>query len=107
MRQMPRFALVALLAGLLLGFAAHAEIRVVPPPFPALPPTAALAPEVANDLNAKGYHIAEINGSGTYLITDGNYQAWAIVTNRGVVLVDAPLPLPFFPPLRWWKRSPR
>jgi hypothetical protein len=26
----------------------------------------------------KGYHVAEINRSGTYLITDGGSQAWAI-----------------------------
>lgn len=94
-----RSALLPLLGSLLFGSAALAEVSVVPAPFPGLAPTAALAPEVANDVNTKGYHVSEINGSGTYLITDGNYQAWAIVTRRGVVLVDAPEPLPFFPPL--------
>ena len=31
--------------------------------------------------------------AGTYLITDGGSQAWAIVTQRGVILVDVPEPL--------------
>lgn len=72
----------------------------MPPSFPSLPRTAALAPEVASDVTKKGYHVAEINGSGTYLITDGGSQAWAIVTERGVILVDAHEPLPFLPPLQ-------
>ena len=79
--------------------ARSAEVRVAPF-FPSLPATASLAPEVASDVMKKGYHVAEINRSGTYLITDGGSQAWAIVTQRGVILVDVPEPLPFRPPLR-------
>src|SRR5262245_50165352 len=98
MHTMLRSALVPFLIGLLLSAAAKAEVRVAPF-FPPLPPTAALAPEVASDVGKKGYHVAEINSSGTYLITDGGSQAWAIVTERGVILVDVPEPLPFRPPL--------
>jgi hypothetical protein len=92
-------ALVPFLSCFLLSAAANAQVQV-PPSFPSLPRTAALAPEVASDVTKKGYHVAEINGSGTYLITDGGSQAWAIVTERGVILVDAPEPLPFLPPLQ-------
>lgn len=87
-----------LFGGLLFLHPAMAEVRV-PPVIPALPPTAALAPDVANDINAKGYHVEEINGSGIFWITDGNYHAMAVVTRDGVILVDAPEPLPFFPPM--------
>lgn len=55
---------------------------------------------VGGNVSKKGYHVAEINRSGTYLITDGGSQAWAIVTQRGVILVDLPEPLPFSPPLQ-------
>ena len=99
MRAIPKFALVPLFGGLLLSAAAHAQVKVAPF-FPSLPATAALAPEVARDVGKKGYHVAEINRSGTYLITDGGFQAWAIVTERGVILVDVPEPLPFRPPLQ-------
>jgi glyoxylase-like metal-dependent hydrolase (beta-lactamase superfamily II) len=99
MRAMLKSALLPFLGGLLLSAAANAEVRVAPF-FPSLPPTASLAPEVASDVTKKGYHVAEINRSGTYLITDGGSQAWAIVTQRGVILVDVPEPLPFRPPLR-------
>ena len=92
-------ALVPFLSCFLLSAAANAQVQV-PPSFPSLPRTAALAPEVASDVTKKGYHVAEINGSGTYLLTDGGSQAWAIVTERGVILVDAPEPLPFLPPLQ-------
>jgi glyoxylase-like metal-dependent hydrolase (beta-lactamase superfamily II) len=99
MRAMLKYALVPVLSGLLLSTATSADVKVAPF-FPSLPPTAALAPEVARDVMTKGYHVAEINRSGTYLITDGGSQAWAIVTQRGVILVDVPEPLPFRPPLR-------
>ena len=99
MRTMLKSALVPFVSGLLLSAAANAEVKVAPF-FPSLPATASLAPEVASDVSKKGYHVAEINRSGTYLITDGGSQAWAIVTQRGVILVDVPEPLPFRPPLR-------
>jgi glyoxylase-like metal-dependent hydrolase (beta-lactamase superfamily II) len=99
MRAMLKYTLVPFLSGLLLSAAANAEVSV-PPVFPTLPPTASLAPDVTSDVGKKGYHVAEIKRSGTYLITDGGYQAWAIVTERGVILVDVPEPLPFQPPLR-------
>jgi hypothetical protein len=50
---------------------------------------------VSGNVSRRGYHVAEINRSGTYLITDGGSQAWAIVTQRGVILVDVPEPPPF------------
>ena len=59
-----------LLTGLLLSAAANAQVRV-PKFFPSLPHTASLAPEVASDVSKKGYHVAQIKRSGTYLITDG------------------------------------
>jgi glyoxylase-like metal-dependent hydrolase (beta-lactamase superfamily II) len=99
MHAMLKFALVPFLSGLLLSGAANAQVTVAPF-FPKLPHTAALAPEVAADVSKKGYHVSEINRSGTYLITDGGYQAWAIVTQRGVILVDVPEALPFRPPLK-------
>jgi glyoxylase-like metal-dependent hydrolase (beta-lactamase superfamily II) len=82
-----------------LGAAAHAQVTVAPF-VPSLPVTASLGPEVAADVRAKGCHVAEIMRSGTYLITDGGSQAWAIVTQRGVILVDVPEPLPFAAPLQ-------
>jgi glyoxylase-like metal-dependent hydrolase (beta-lactamase superfamily II) len=99
MRAMLKSALVPLLGGLLLSGAANAQVTVAPF-FPKLPHTASLALEVASDVSRKGYHVAQINRSGTYLITDGGYQAWAIVTQRGVILVDVPEPVPFRPPLK-------
>ena len=92
MRAMLKSALVPFFSGLLFSATATAEVKV-PKFFPSLPATAALAPEVASDVMKKGYHVAEINRSGTYLITDGGSQAWAIVTQRGVILVDVPEPL--------------
>jgi hypothetical protein len=50
--------------------------------------------------DAEGLSRCRNNRSGAYLITDGGSQAWAIVTHRGVILVDVPEPLPFRPPLR-------
>jgi glyoxylase-like metal-dependent hydrolase (beta-lactamase superfamily II) len=87
-----------LLGGLLFLPGALADVNV-PPVIPALPPTAALAPQVASDINAKGFHVEEINGGGIFWITDGNYHSMAVVTDHGVILVDAPEPLPFFPPM--------
>jgi glyoxylase-like metal-dependent hydrolase (beta-lactamase superfamily II) len=99
MRAMLKSTLMPFLSGLLLSAAVNAEVKV-PKSFPSLPATAALAPEVASDVKKKGYHVSEINRSGTYLITDGGSQAWAILTERGVILVDVPEPLPFSAPLR-------
>lgn len=48
----------------------------------------------------KDHHLAEINRSGADLITGGGTQAWAIVTQRGIILVDVPEPLPSHRPLR-------
>ena len=62
---------------------------------------------VGGDVRKKGYHVAEINRSGTYPITDGGSQAWAIVTQRGVILVDVPETLLFRRRCGWRRRSPR
>ena len=93
------------LAGGLMAFAmfvsneARAVDPFIPPaPFPTLPATAELNPQVAADIGLKGYHISQIK-RGVYWITDSNYHAMAIETRSGVILVDAPAPLPFFPPL--------
>ena len=106
MRAILKSALGPFLSGLLLSAAANAQVQV-PSSFPSLPPTASLAANVASDVMKKGYHVAEINGSGTYLITDGSSQAWAIVTERGVILVDVPEPLPFRRRCGWCRPSPR
>lgn len=96
-------SVLGILAGsfLILGFLAgpaSAEPHIPPAPFPALPATAELDPAIQNDVNTKGYHIAELK-DGVYWITDGNYHSMAVLTKKGVMLVDAPEPLPFFPPL--------
>jgi glyoxylase-like metal-dependent hydrolase (beta-lactamase superfamily II) len=62
--------------------------------FPPLPPTA-VGPAIPPN---PGYIVQNIRGN-VFWTTDGNYQAMFIVTRNGVVLVDAPDPLPFFPPL--------
>ena len=81
---------------------ALAQIQVAPAPFPPIPATAEFDPAVAADVfSAKQYHIGEIGGmgSGVYWITDGNYHSMAVVHDDGVILVDCPAPLPFFPPM--------
>lgn len=99
MRLMIRCTLVcgSLLGSLLLLPAAMAEVRVATI-LPALPPTAALADDVARDISAKGFHVSKIK-SNVFWITDGNYHSLALVTSDGVILVDAAEPLPFFPPM--------
>jgi len=69
----------------------------IPAQLPALAPTAAFDPVVEADIAEKGYHIGEIN-DGVYWVTDGNHQAMVVVSSQGVILVDAPEPLPFFAP---------
>lgn len=80
---------------MLFNFSAGAQVVVAPAPFPELPPTAQVAPEVGKDLMEKMYHVSSI-APGVFWITDGNYHAMAIEHLTGIVLVDAPQPLPFF-----------
>jgi glyoxylase-like metal-dependent hydrolase (beta-lactamase superfamily II) len=48
-------------------------------------PTAAIGPKIP----AKGYLVQEIRG-GLYWLTDGAYQTMFMVTDKGVIAVDAP-----------------
>jgi hypothetical protein len=61
--------------------------------------------EGRRDDSKNGYHLAEMNRRGTYLITDDGSQAWAVVTQRVVILTDVPEPLPFHPALRMMPES--
>lgn len=64
--------------------------------FPPLPQTA-VGPTVPS---SPGWIVARVNSSANvYWVTDGNYQSMFIVTSNGVTVVDAPEPLPFYPPL--------
>jgi glyoxylase-like metal-dependent hydrolase (beta-lactamase superfamily II) len=67
-----------------------------PSQFPALPQTA-----VGTTIpQPPGWIVSRVNSSSNaFWVTDGNYQAMFIVTPTGVVVVDAPEPLPFFPAL--------
>ena len=95
------FALVGGLAAAFFALPAVANHEVHPAPvIPAIPATAEIPGNVQADLFAKGYHVSEIEpGSGVYWITDGNYHSMAITTPAGIVLIDAPEPLPFFGPM--------
>jgi len=87
--------LITLLA--LLPTIAFAEIHI-PDSAPPLPPNADYPLGVADDVASKGYHVSEINDD-IYWITNGDYHAMAVKTRKGVMIVDAPEPLPFFPPM--------
>jgi glyoxylase-like metal-dependent hydrolase (beta-lactamase superfamily II) len=64
--------------------------------FPPLPQTA-VEPMIPP---SPGWIVSKVNSSSNvFLVTDGNYQSMFIVTPTGVTVVDAPEPLPFFPPL--------
>ena len=64
--------------------------------FPPLPQTA-VGPTVPS---SPGWIVARVNSRpNVYWVTDGNYQSMFIVTSNGVIVVDAPEPLPFYPPL--------
>ena len=66
-----------------------------------IPPLAAIAqgePIIDADIDEKGYHVAKIHDDGVYWITDNNYHSLAIVRPQGIIVVDAPEPMPFFPP---------
>lgn len=94
----PMLTSVSLLLGLLFlpasAMAKDFPFPDIPSTFPPLPPTAE-GPPIPPD---PGYIVQKIKGN-VFWTTDGNYQAMFIVTPAGVVLVDAPDPLPFFPPL--------
>ena len=71
---------------------------IIPDTAPSLPPTSDFPPGVAEDVGAKGYHVSEIKDD-IFWITSGEYHVMAVKTHKGVMIVDAPEPLPFFPPL--------
>lgn len=101
MRKYRRLGILGgLIAAVILSLPALAshDAHVVPAPLPPLPATAEIDPAVQADLSAKGYHVSEIRDD-VYWITDGNYHSMFVVADTGVVLVDAPEPLPFFPPI--------
>jgi glyoxylase-like metal-dependent hydrolase (beta-lactamase superfamily II) len=73
---------ISLFAGEALSFCSHTtELSDVYAP---LPPTA-LGPTIG----PSGYDV-EAFGGGAYMVTDGSYQALFLVSDRGVILVDAP-----------------
>ena len=74
-----------------------AEIQI-PDNAPPLPPTADFPPGVGEDIASKGYHVSEIRDD-IFWITNGDYHVMAVKTRNGVMIVDAPEPLPFFPPM--------
>jgi len=82
---------------MLLPAIVFADINV-PDTAPPLPPKADYPPGVAEDLQAKGYHVSEIKND-IFWITNGDYHVMAVKTRKGVMIVDAPEPLPFFPPM--------
>ena len=64
--------------------------------FPQLPQTA-VGPTIPPN---PGWIVSRVNSSSNvFWVTDGSYQSMFIVTPSGVTVVDAPEPLPFFPPL--------
>lgn len=82
---------------LLLPVIVFAEINI-PDTAPPLPPKADYPADVANDIGAKGYHVSEIRNN-IFWITNGDYHVMAVKTHDGIMIVDAPEPLPFFPPM--------
>ena len=94
-RLFAAFAPAAMGAAMLFAGSAGGQVNI-PPVFPELPPGAQVPPEVAQDLQEKMYHISSI-APGVFWITDGNYHSLAIEHLTGIVLIDAPQPLPFFP----------
>ena len=82
---------------MLLPTIAFADINI-PDTAPPLPPKADFPPGVAEDVGSKGYHVSEIRDD-IFWITNGEYHVMAVKTHKGVMIVDAPEPLPFFPPI--------
>ncbi|HAK60267.1 MAG TPA: hypothetical protein DCO77_07765, partial [Nitrospiraceae bacterium] len=82
---------------MLLPTIAFADITI-PDTAPPLPPKADFPPGVAEDVASKGYHVSEIRND-IFWITNGDYHVMAVKTHSGVMIVDAPEPLPFFPPM--------
>jgi len=82
---------------MLLPTIVFADINI-PDSAPPLPPKADFPPGVAEDIGSKGYHVAEIRDD-VFWITNGDYHVMAVKTHKGVMIVDAPEPLPFFPPM--------
>ncbi len=71
---------------------------LIPDTAPPLPPNAEFPQGVAEDIESKGYHVSEIRDD-IFWITNGDYHVMAVKTYKGVMIVDAPEPLPFFPPM--------
>lgn len=86
-----------ILIAMLLPAIVFADINI-PDTAPPLPPKADFAPGGAEDIGSKGYHVSEIRDD-IYWITNGDYHVMAVKTHKGVMIVDAPEPLPFFPPM--------
>lgn len=82
---------------LLLPAIVFADIHI-PDTAPQLPPKADYPPGVAEDIEIKGYHVSEIRND-VFWITGGEYHVMAVKTRKGVMIVDAPEALPFFPPM--------
>jgi len=82
---------------MLLPTIAFADINI-PDTAPPLPTKADFPPGVAEDIGSKGYHISEIRDD-IFWITSGEYHVMAVKTHKGVMIVDAPESLPFFPPM--------
>lgn len=97
----PVLVSVGFFLGLLLvpaaAMAADYPFPDSPSTFPSLPPTAE-GPAIPPN---PGWIVDKVKPDvpNVFWTTDGNYQAMFIVTRAGVVLVDAPDPLPFFPPM--------
>lgn len=82
---------------ILMPWSVFADINL-PDAIPPLPVSSEFPPGVEEDISNKGYHVSEIRGD-IFWITNGDYHVMAVKTGKGVIVVDAPEPLPFFPPL--------
>lgn len=88
---------ILLALAMLLPTMVFSDINI-PDTAPPLPAKADFPPGVAEDIESKGYHVSEIKND-IFWITNGDYHAMALKTHKGVMIVDAPEPLPFFPPM--------
>ena len=88
---------ILIVIAMLLPTIAFADITI-PDTAPPLPPKADFPPGVAEDVGSKGYHVSEIRDD-IFWITNGDYYVMAVKTHEGVMIVDAPEPLPFFSPM--------
>ena len=69
---------------------AHASTPTVGDPGPPVPPFAAVPPIAQGPATpSKGYLVEQL-GRGLYWIIDGSYQMVFLVSNEGVIVVDAP-----------------